>query len=94
MNHNDPSPLISPHTARILARIINRIAASFDVATLSAGEAMATHLLLDRLVDALWEQHRSVLLRLYESLLLRLELSENDDPEDDSGPEGDGGESH
>ena len=88
MSHDDPNPLISPQSARILARVINRAAASFDVAALSAAEAMEVHLLLDQLLKALWDKHKPVLLPLYKNLLERLGLSEDDDSA------GNGGESH
>ena len=81
------SPLLSEQSAAYLARVVNRTAASFDVAALSAEEAVEFYMLCDRITDALWREHKQVLLPLYQSLLTRLGVLEDD-------PQGTGGDSH
>jgi hypothetical protein len=75
-------PLVSAESAEYLARIINRAAASFDVAALSAEEAIEAYTLLDRVMDTLWQEHEQVLVPLYRSLLERRGVLEDDEPED------------
>jgi hypothetical protein len=85
-------PLISPESAGYLARVVNRVAASFDVAALSAEEAVELYTLLDRLTGIIWSEHKQVLFPLYQSMLQRRGLLEDDEPEDE--PEGSGGYRH
>jgi hypothetical protein len=85
------TPLISNESAVFLAQIINRAAASFDIAALSAEEAIEAYTLLDRLTDALWREHRHVLLPLYRSILARQGMPDDDEPDE---PEGTGGATH
>jgi hypothetical protein len=75
------TPLVSEESAGYLARIINRAAASFDVAALSPEEAIEAYTLLDRLTDTLWREHKHVLLPLYQSILERRGVPEDDEPE-------------
>ena len=86
---SDAKPLLNDRSAVCLAGVINR-AASFDVAALSAEEAIEAYTLLDHLMAALWHEHRHVLLPMYQSLLERLGV--NIDGDDDDGA--DGGTSH
>lgn len=78
------TPLVSEESAGYLARIINRAAASFDVTALSPEEAIEAYMLLDRLTSTLWREHKQVLLPLYLSLLERLGLPEDDEPDGSS----------
>lgn len=77
--------LISEESAGYLARVINRAAASFEVAALSAEEAIEAYMLLDRLMGTLWREHKHVLFPLYRSLLERRGVPEDDEPEDEDG---------
>jgi hypothetical protein len=86
-------PLISPESAGYLAQVVNRVAASFDVAALSNEEVIELHTLLDRLTDALWREHKHLLFTLYQAILLRRGLLVDDEPEDDE-PDGSGGDPH
>lgn len=81
-------PLISEESASYLARVVNRAAASFDVAALSNEEAIEVWMLLNNLVDRLWRAHQPALLPLVHALLDRLGFP----PEDE--PEGTGGDLH
>ena len=83
MSRDEMRPLIDEMSAAYLARVINRAAESFDVADLSAEEAVAAHMVLDRLTDALWREHKRVLFPLYQALITRLGLSD-DDPNGDN----------
>ena len=86
-------PLISPESAVYLAQILNRVAASFDVAALSNEEVIEVYTLLDRLTGTLWREHKHVLFPLYQAILLRRGLLVDDEPEDDE-PDGSGGDPH
>ena len=84
------APLMAEENGVYLARIVNQAADSFDVAALSNEEAIVVYMLLDRITDALWSEHKRVLLPLYQGLIKDLEEPEEDD--DDS--EGPGSDSH
>jgi hypothetical protein len=90
---SNDKPLISPESAGYLAQIINRVAASFDVAALSNEEAIEIYMLLDRLTETLWREHKRTLFLLYQAMLQRLGLPVDDEPDDDE-PEGSGGDPH
>lgn len=85
-------PLISPESAVYLAQVINRVAASFEVAALSNEEAIELYMLLDRLTDTLWREHARVLVPLYRAMLQRLGVSLDEEPEDED--DGSGGAPH
>ena len=61
-------PLINEQSAVCLARVINRIAMSFDVAALSVEEVVQVHIVLERLTDALVQVHEDMLRSLYQSV--------------------------
>ena len=81
---------------RHLAKAVNRAAESFDVSALSTEEAVEVYTLLDRLTQKLWNEHKRVLVSLYQSILERRGLSQDDedDEDDDDEPEDTGGGSH
>ena len=88
-NHNDP--LISDVSAMYLVSVINRVAASFNVATLSSSEAVAVYILLDRLTDSLRQEHEQVILDLHEKLLSHLttvDVTDSDDPANENEDQG------
>ena len=88
-------PLLSPESAVYLAQVINRVAASFEVAALSNEEAIELYTLLDRLTDTLWREHARVLVPLYRAMLQRLGVPLDEEPEDEEPEdEGSGGAPH
>lgn len=84
-------PFISLESARYLAQVVNRIAASFDVAELSAEEVIELYTLLDRLTETLWREHKHTLLPFYQALTQRLGLLDDDDDEPGDGESGGSG---
>ena len=71
-------PFISEENARHLLRLVNRAAASFDVAALPLEEVMALYVLLERCMDRLWHEHERVLVPLYEALHRRHDPSDDE----------------
>ena len=92
MSRNEP--LISEESARYLAKVINRAAESFDVSALSTEEAVEVYTLLDRLTQKLWDEHKRVLVSLYQSIFERRGLSQDDEDDEDDEPEDTGGDLH
>ncbi len=86
MSGNDP--IIGEESAIFLGQVIDRAAASFNVAAMSAGEVLAVFILMERCTAALWREHREVLATVYEGML-SLEVSDDDDE-----PDGPGGNSN
>ncbi|MCG8423156.1 MAG: hypothetical protein MJE77_35075 [Proteobacteria bacterium] len=84
-------PLISEESAHYLAKVVNRAAESFDVSALSTEEAVEVFTLLDRLTQKLWDEHKRVLVSLYQSIFERRGLSEDDEDDED---EEDGSDLH
>ena len=91
MSHDEALPLIDELSARYLATVINRLAESFDVTTLSADETAAIFLLLDRLFDSLWRAHSQVLLPFIEEWFARFGDAEDEETNE---PNGSGGTTH
>ena len=83
---NRGKPLISEESASYLARVVNRAAESFDAAELSTEEAIEVWMLLNGLIDRLWRAHPRALVPLVHSLLDRLGIPEEDEPEGSSDP--------
>lgn len=74
-------PLIGDESAGHLIRVVNRAAASFDVAALSIEEVIELYELLERCMDTLWHEHERVLLPLYEALHRQRRDPSDDEPE-------------
>ncbi len=83
---NQPSsPFIEDSDAIILARLLNKAAKSFDPSSLTLEQAFVLHLLLDRIMSALWNEYGAEFLQLYR---LAMNSSYNDTEEDsDEGSE-------
>ncbi|MGA9468785.1 MAG: hypothetical protein WBV10_14270 [Exiguobacterium marinum] len=81
MSHE--KPLIDSVSADYLVRIVNRVAASFDVAGLSAEEVVVIQALLERFDNALWHEHEKMMLGAYRDVLEHPEKYEGDEDEDD-----------
>lgn len=60
--HNACAPLVAPHEARLFASLLSRLAAAFDLASLSTAEAIFLANLLDHCTRALWLVHGAELL--------------------------------
>lgn len=89
MSHE--KPLIDKVSADYLARIVNRVAASFDVAGLSAEEVVVIQALLERFDNALWHEHSQTLLGAYRDVAEHPDEYEpdEDEGEDDDEPDDD-----
>ena len=92
MSRNEP--LISEESARYPAKVVNRAAEAFDVSALSTEEAVEVFTLLDQLTQKLWDEHKRVLVSLYQSIFERRGLSEDDEDDEDNEPEDTGGDLH
>jgi hypothetical protein len=93
MSHETP-PLIDTVSADYLVQIVNRVAASFDVAALSVEEVIVLQSLLERFNNALWHEHGQSLLLAYRDVAEHPDLPEEDDEPEDDEPEGSGGLPH
>ena len=85
-------PLINEKAAGHLAGVINRAAASFDVASLAAEEAMEIFMVLERPMITLWDAHQQVLIPIYESMLRRYRMEHGVDGDNDGESGGSSGD--
>jgi len=91
MSHE--KPLIDKVSADYLVRLVNRVAASFDVAALSAEEVVVLQLLLERFDNALWHEHEKTMLGAYRDVVEHpdeYEPYEDDEDEDGEDDDSDG----
>lgn len=69
-------PLLLPQDARVFASLLGRLAAAFNLASLSTAEAIFVAALLDRCTRALWQVHGA-------DLLVHLPWPQHHEPQDD-----------